>query len=637
MANKKDKHPRKKKKEAGKEKLHTAWILVIGLVVVIPLIHLKTTVDPVSFPRFTALAVVLLVLTIGLLFNKKYKPRIVFRTNHPLDLLFIAQPIMLLIAWLFAQNRVEGLPELFKWVMLIMVYVYAVTIFTNNPSSIDILLKGFIVSVWFAIVIGVLQFFNQVIYNDDPNALYEIKGLMAHKNQYSFSLFLLIPFLAYAILRLKNNWRMAAWSGLAVVVIFLVVLQTRAVWIATIISVLLCTVIFLSKRDVALHFPKYGARIKRILVVGSLVFFILFGVTVLMPEHTLPGKIGSRLTSVFNPKYTSNEWRLEMWQATMELIEDHPVLGVGTSNWKFYIYPYYSKYLPSVYRHWRNPHNDYLQRAAETGSIGVMLYIALWLVGIYICIRTLFKTRKKHTFLLMLFTIFGISGYMVISFFSFPGERINHLLVITLLIALAGTFYYWEFKKERIRTLPLNKIVIPVGILLLCFIYYGYKCTVSEVHIAQVQVAKKKNDWKVAKHHAALGYTWLAPTEPATSYPIIMYKGLAAFHADKDYKQALIYFEEALSLHPTQISALNNIGSVYAQTGLFDSSRAYYRKALEIFPHYEFGLINIAKSYYMEGNYLDAYHYVLACDPNSTKEEINFVRGEIEKKLLQIE
>ncbi|MEZ5147879.1 MAG: O-antigen ligase family protein [Bacteroidales bacterium] len=55
--------------------------------------------------------------------------------------------------------------------------------------------------------------------------------------------------------------------------------------------------------------------------------------------------------------------------------QDHPVTGVGAGNWKIAVYPYYGRFQPSVYRHWRNTHNDFLQISAEKGLGGFVLFV----------------------------------------------------------------------------------------------------------------------------------------------------------------------------------------------------------------------------------------------------------------------
>lgn len=81
-------------------------------------------------------------------------------------------------------------------------------------------------------------------------------------------------------------------------------------------------------------------------------------------------------------------YRLGWWQSAVEMILDHPLIGVGTMN-----FPYASQ-------HYRNPmmpqgmyvtHNHYLQVASENGLPALLVYI-----GIYLFILKSMYTVMKH-------------------------------------------------------------------------------------------------------------------------------------------------------------------------------------------------------------------------------------------------
>jgi O-antigen ligase len=69
--------------------------------------------------------------------------------------------------------------------------------------------------------------------------------------------------------------------------------------------------------------------------------------------------------------------RREIWRATIKMIKDHPVIGVGLGA-----YPLaYTRYDPSSgYQRVEQSHNDYLQIIADAGLLGGL--IALWFVAL---------------------------------------------------------------------------------------------------------------------------------------------------------------------------------------------------------------------------------------------------------------
>ncbi len=411
------------------------------------------------------------------------------------------------------------------------------------------------------------------------------------------------------------------------------ILQTRAVWIAIFVSLLFCGILvyIINKKMGLFHFHR--KTLKSTIIIFSIFFVMLFAGSIFIPGFNPVQKVSGRLNTIFDSEFTSNEWRIEMWEATTNLIKDNPVAGVGGGNWKISIYPYYSEYLPSVYRHWRSPHNDYLSVLAEKGIIGLLSFVILFSVLIFYCTRILFKSENKKRIWIILFMLFGIIGYVIISFFSFPNERINHLIFFSLITGVIISEYVSTFSQNMKKyNLKIKFLFIPALIILYLTIHFGFICINSELNLTKAQAAKKAKDWDSVEYYAGKAYSYFAPIEPTFSFPVPLYQGLAKFNKGK-YKEALIYFKKSYKQHPTNISILNNIGSVYGQMGMLDSSIVYHRKTLDIFPHYEFGLLNLSKSYYLKKDYSRAYQVVLCCDPKSFNGEVEQVRNAIETKL----
>jgi O-antigen ligase/Tfp pilus assembly protein PilF len=75
--------------------------------------------------------------------------------------------------------------------------------------------------------------------------------------------------------------------------------------------------------------------------------------------------------------------RLMIWDKTIDLIRDYPITGSGLGTYKE-IFQHYTPYgFNSVTRH---AHNDYLELAAETGTIGIL--IAIFALGYFTILYT---------------------------------------------------------------------------------------------------------------------------------------------------------------------------------------------------------------------------------------------------------
>ncbi len=603
-------------------------LFVVYFIVFVPLIYSKATIDPVVFPRFVALAVGLAAVMVFFLVRKQ---KIQTGFFYALPVLFLGLYVLLsAVSLLFAINPIEGLADLMKWCL---VFILVFVIYHFDPiedEALKYLVKGVIISSLIAILIGFYQYFNDAFQNDDPNALYEVSGLMAHKNQFSIALFLMLPFLVFASIRLRSSWRKAAWIAVGGVFLMIAVLQTRAVWIALAFSFVIFAAGWMylkSKSSPSGILSQLSGKT----MFSAAVMIVIIGAASFIFTGENPAK---RIGSVFDTRNTSNEWRIEMWAATLDLVEDHPLTGVGGGNWKIDIYPYYGRFQPSVYRHWRNPHNDFLLISAEKGIPGLLVYLLFYFSLFVYGIRVIRKSESQnHRWLALMLTAI-IPGFLVISFFSFPAERVNHLMYLGI---ISGLLVALRIKSSDITTTKSTVkglgFYIPAGMALVFILYFGIVTIRSEVHIALAQKLKDSPKTREFARHANKGYSPIVPFEPRYSFPVVNYRGLASYKLNGNHQQALDYFKQAYQQHPANFAVINNVGSVYGQMGQYDSSIAYYQKTLDIFSHYERGLINMAKAWYLKKDYRKAYYYILCCDPKSSNIEIKRFRAEIEKKL----
>ena len=107
--------------------------------------------------------------------------------------------------------------------------------------------------------------------------------------------------------------------------------------------------------------------------------------------NLLPSSIVNRLTTAvtdlftfadvreieFNPTNYAVVERLAHWQAAAEMAQDHPIFGIGLGNYDV-VYDEYRLI------NWEDPlghaHNLYLNMLAEAGIVGLVAYLAFWLV-----------------------------------------------------------------------------------------------------------------------------------------------------------------------------------------------------------------------------------------------------------------
>ncbi|MCB0807574.1 MAG: hypothetical protein KDC05_17400, partial [Bacteroidales bacterium] len=146
----------------------TVWFIALVFMLIIPLIHVSTTLDPVMYPRFLAMGTGLFLLTLIFAQIVKRNPPNVDFLRDPVFILFGIYILITLVALLMATNPVEGITDLLKWIMAGLLVLFATFLFRAEPNTIIILSKTAAISALIACLIGIYQYFNFSVNSDDP-------------------------------------------------------------------------------------------------------------------------------------------------------------------------------------------------------------------------------------------------------------------------------------------------------------------------------------------------------------------------------------------------------------------------------------------------------------------------------------
>lgn len=104
--------------------------------------------------------------------------------------------------------------------------------------------------------------------------------------------------------------------------------------------------------------------------------------------------IQQRLLSSFTAGDTSSEMRLGLWESTLAMIIDHPLLGIG---WGAYwlVYPEYDFYINNPAVVIVHAHNMYLNFMAETGLLGFGAFMLCMLGHLQLALASLRLRASK--------------------------------------------------------------------------------------------------------------------------------------------------------------------------------------------------------------------------------------------------
>lgn len=122
-----------------------------------------------------------------------------------------------------------------------------------------------------------------------------------------------------------------------------------------------------------------GLTKKQLFYVTGFALLLLIAAGALMMSGSTP--LGERMQNIVSFDFNARE-RTVFFHDAMNIFRQHPLLGTGGKGWDvLYLnsqsYGYYAE----------NVHNDFLQIAVEAGLVGLLPYMALWMVFLGRCFR----------------------------------------------------------------------------------------------------------------------------------------------------------------------------------------------------------------------------------------------------------
>lgn len=609
-----NKQKRKLKSKEKKNFPFDLYFLVISTIVVLPLVYSKEVADPTLSPRVFALGIIIAIVYVFLLFKKTHeKPDFKFLNKSIFSIYLIYLAWSVIISF-FAVVPSEAMQDLSKTFLAIALFVYFTHIFITYKNTIPFLIKFVVLSSIFATALGLYQYFDSVP-GKSGRALYEslygITGLMAHKNQYAISLFLMLPFSLYGIIITKKYWRLMSIYSSVMILLSIFLVQTRSVWVATFVFIVIISVfvVILFFRKVKSNRSLYK---KGIIIVGVLTISIGVSSIIIIQRTGTLELIENKVTSIFNSESDDNQGRLTVWESTVRLSKDNLIMGVGPGNWKVEILKYYPYNTRNTFQNWRRPHNDFLWILSERGIVGLILFLLIFILLTFYVSVLLRKESDVKQLLLVVMIYSGIIGYLFLSFFSFPIERINHQVYLAIMMALIVSMYYLNSKNRIYLPSKITKYVFLVFLLLIGpIIYYSYALVKSEESVHKLMYYKSKGDWNKVIYFSDKAFSKFIRIDSYNN-PIGLHKGTAYINL-KNYKQAHNALKTALSYFPNNIYVLNNLVITSVETNDVEHAISYANQALDIYPRFEECLINKVTLYMKVGDIDKAYIALLSC------------------------
>ncbi|WP_297038107.1 O-antigen ligase family protein [uncultured Dialister sp.] len=185
---------------------------------------------------------------------------------------------------------------------------------------------------------------------------------------------------------LENPNLFGAYLLMIISILTAFTLRERAVKKKTVFAVILLSLLLC----LALTYSR-GAWVSLAAIVLGLTLFYdkRFGLLFLLVPVVLTfyhGQVVERFLSLFSGEDTSVDLRFALWESTMAMIEEHPLLGVGWGAY-FLAYPDYNFFIQEEGVLIFHAHNMYLNMLAEVGIPGGMAFLLAFFAQGILCWR----------------------------------------------------------------------------------------------------------------------------------------------------------------------------------------------------------------------------------------------------------
>ena len=592
-----------------------AWTsrLVVGLLAVgLVLLHLivdGTCYDVAQVPRLRGLLAALMVaLPLALLAP----------IGRLIDASILRAPVVLAaaaylgitagsLAW--AVNPTAGFTDLFRTGAAFLVLCLACLLLPTDPRWQERLLKAATIGAIVAAGIGLLQTVLQFGGGwPSRRAMEAVTGLQSNVNLYAGSLLLLLPWCGCGAVVLRGGWRITATIAAVATAGLILLLQSRAAWLG------MAAAAGVAGGVAVAHAPLLGlsASVRR----GILGLFAT-GLAAAVAVGSVTGSdtaVGQALERLFvtRPHQAAGPTdggRTMIWGVTARMIADHPLAGVGAGNFTVRLHEYYGgadlDFTNLSSDNWVEPHNDFLWVAAEKGLPGLVAFVAMFAAAAWSLRRALRAAAAPADARLAVATLATLAGYVVLSCFDFPLDRVTHQVLLALHLAVATVLAHAAGPQPaRPRRLPAWLVLPPALAFLALGISYAGAAIRQERDVIAARRASRDGDWEGMLAAARRATTPWKTLDPLAT-PVAYLQGKAELQLGR-LPEAIASLERAWEANPNRFYVLNDLGIAYAAADRFDDAIACFTIAANRYPDRLEPRQNLANCFVDTGRFAEA-------------------------------
>jgi O-antigen ligase len=324
------------------------------------------------------------------------------------------------------------------------------------------------------------------------------------------------------------------------------------------------------------------------------VLVISFMISLIPVKETERPDLESTTKTIFDTDFKSNVLRMNFWDASLQMIKENPIAGIGLYKWSGYYPKYFGSYFNDeniTYVHNIHAHNDFLELFAENGISAALVFLLIYFTIAFSLFR---RIRNNEKYFPLLLTFLITAAYSLIAFpnYKFSSFFLAAVAAGTVLINFQDTERYALNVKFKHLKWTLIALIIIGG----STSYFKLR---SEINLGEAMFLKARRQYVFMMQKLDNVSRILYPLD-ASKQPVDYYRGIANYYLH-NYQEAIINDLAAREMAPFNPIILNNVAAIYEVSGALDSAEVSFKRMKSLFPNYFKPQINLLTLYYETG------------------------------------
>ncbi|MEI8047701.1 MAG: O-antigen ligase family protein [Bacteroidota bacterium] len=434
-----------------KSKLKLTYYLLLLAYILIPAYTPNFYTLDSNGPKFLAIAVLNMISFFVFLADKDFNHRTEMQSGFFRNLIGMAYSLFLIIT-LLSFFQAYNIPEsVINFAKLFSVFASIYALYVIFLSNRDYLLHVAIAFCLLLLFDSFTVFYHISEYiNKQVSSIDEIKTVYSNKNILGAALFVKIP-AAIWLMFFRRGWtkylgNIAFFTG----VLATLFMSTRSFYLGLVILSVAVAFLLITAYVTKKTFLSLKKIISFTIIIITSIFIFTLVQQFLYPKvkNTYNAGVVDRL-STLKQEAEASSGRITNWERSFKLIKEHPLLGVGTGNWKIQVLKYEAPTADNYIISYKN-HDDFIEVTAETGLLGGLAYIAIFILILYNFIRkALDRGADEETLKYLFLPAFGILAYSMDAAFNFPNDRPEIQALFAIYVAMGIAFSGLSFGKEE--------------------------------------------------------------------------------------------------------------------------------------------------------------------------------------------